>query len=251
MKIQTQKFFSMSVVLGSALLGMSAFADLPGLQPDLVTADVDHVFVPSGFDDNDNSQIVITGTLPSTCFKTGPAEYVVDKVTKTVTVKAQSYYYQSDWCLFVVVPYMQALDLGPIRAGGYKVMVENKTGNLGELSEFSVAQSTNPGPDDYLYAPVNEARVDALGEGKVSVQLVGAFPNTCLELDEVKVFQNTANVIEILPTAKMKRAGAIGCAAKMVPFSKTISIDSKWKGSSLIHVRSLNGQAINNVTTIL
>src|SRR4051812_23862670 len=77
-----------------------------GSAPRLVRAPVEKVYAPFGFDDNDNSEVVIHGHFPNTCYKTGPATALVDSNAKTITIDAQSYLY-GGVCAQMVVPYIQ------------------------------------------------------------------------------------------------------------------------------------------------
>ncbi len=54
------------------LLGASfARADEPAAPP-LVSVTVRAVYAPSGFDDNDEAQVVLDGFLPNTCYRLAP-----------------------------------------------------------------------------------------------------------------------------------------------------------------------------------
>ena len=55
------KALSVVVLLG---LSFNSFAILP----DVVEAPLDHLFVPNGFDNNDNVEVVVTGKFPNPCY---------------------------------------------------------------------------------------------------------------------------------------------------------------------------------------
>ena len=110
-----------------AVLGLYAGGAAPAYAdgPVLITSPVEKVFVPLGFDDNDNTEVVIYGHFTSTCFKTGPAKATVDYDTMTVTVDAQAYRYTGG-CAQVMVPFTQSVKFGQVRAGSYTVVVTNR-----------------------------------------------------------------------------------------------------------------------------
>jgi hypothetical protein len=66
-----------------------------------------------------------------------------------------------------------------------------------------------------------------------------------MNLDRVQVLYRVPNVIEVLPYVEYK-SGA-NCIQSSRPFETQVAIQSPWRGKSLIHIRSLNGQSINKV----
>ena len=77
--------FSLTGVFGEALGPNS---------PDTITVSFSKVYVPTGFDDNDRTQVTIEGTFPNTCYKVGPYATKIDPLTRTITVQQQAYRYQ-------------------------------------------------------------------------------------------------------------------------------------------------------------
>ena len=237
------KFFTAVVFLSSLVFHTTANAQ-QDFRPVLVNQSPENVFIPQDFDNNDNSQVVIDGTFASTCYKTAPTEYVVNPDTKVITVRNRAYFYFSSWCAFMMVPYYQTVNLGILPEGRYEVKAEDEQGAAKPAGILPVFYSKTVGPDDYLYAPVNEAiLMDKKPNAKRTVLLRGAFTSTCMTLKEVKVVYR-GNVVEILPVAQMAEGS---CLDKMVPFSKSVTIEQDLKGKNLLHVRSLSGQSINNV----
>ena len=79
----------LAVVINTSFLTSSGLAN-DGQEPALVGAPVEKVFVPLGFDDNDNVEVVVHGHFQSTCFKVGPSTATVDAAAKTVTINANT-----------------------------------------------------------------------------------------------------------------------------------------------------------------
>ncbi|MBI2646196.1 MAG: hypothetical protein HYW85_04075 [Deltaproteobacteria bacterium] len=204
--------------------------------PRLLEVGVSDVFVPQGFDDNDNAQVVVEGIFPTTCYKLGPVK--VDINEDTIKITPQAYFYHGP-CLQVMVPYKQEINLGILKAGTYKLNIlpdcpENR-------HTLSIAHSTNSGPDDYLYAPIESARV--VSKERPTVRLHGVFSNSCMSLDRVVTHSESNRVVAILPIAKYENNGA--CLDVLTPFHKDVQIKDPLKGRTLLHVRSLNGTAVN------
>lgn len=231
----------------SVLSTATAFADpLPNL-PELVTIAPEHVFSPRGFDNNDNAQITIAGNLPSTCFKTGPVSTRVDHATKTVYVKNQAYFYPGCWCLQVLVPFTQTVDLGVLPVGQYQVVAEQGNGVFHQKSTLPISYSTNSGPDDYLYALVDDAQIEPAHAARSKVLTIsGILASTCMDVSDVRVVYRDGSVIEVLPKVTLRDEAE--CAPAKIAFKRKVKLSPNWKGETLVHVRSLNGQALNKIT---
>ncbi len=240
----------MKNMMTAILLGMFAtmgIASANDIGPALITKVTERVFTPHGFDDNDNVQVVLDGELQSTCYRAGPVEASVDKDTKTIRIHDHNYFYEGCWCAEVVTPYVRAVDIGILPHGNYSVVVENDEGRTLRKGAMNITLATTLAPDDFLYAPVSEASVSIPTDGSnPKLTLRGNFSNTCMTLKEIRPTYSPGNVIEVLPIADMKSEN---CAEALVPFTVTVPLTNVPKGRTLVHVRSLNGQALNQVYT--
>lgn len=227
------------LIFASFLVGgvTVANADSPG-SGDLVNVDARYVFAPEGFDDNDESVIVIDGFLPSGCYKLTRPEHSIDESTKTINVKPMARYFDTP-CIEALIPYQLEIKLGILAEGMYSVKInETATENL------SIAESTSAGPDDFLYAPIDGASVSASETGVLTASLEGRFTNSCMIWEELKV-EDTGKTVNVLPIMKIEGSN---CVAGEFPFKKTVELPaSVVAGRHLLHVRSLNGNAVNHL----
>lgn len=215
--------------------GVSIIKDMP-----------EAAFAPPGFDSNDHSQVVLSGTFTNTCFKAGPAHAEVNPLTQTVEITQKAYYLDSSWCLQMLVPYTTVVDVGILPPGSYdvKLIGEQKRQKVMENLSISAAGDSAIGPDEALYALAEEV---SLSNDILTIK--GKIPGACTTLKEVKVLARKKNIIEVLPlldTANMTAP----CSEKFVEFEKEIAFKSPWQGRTLIHVRSLNGRALNKVVEL-
>jgi hypothetical protein len=237
-----QKKFLLALV--GLLFGSIAFAQ--NYKPVLINFEPENIFIPQDFDNNDNAQVVVDGTFPDTCYKVGPVEYTVNQDKKVIYVRNKAYHYNSSWCATLMVPFFQTVNLGILREGKYEVKVVQNSGATKTSGLLPVFYSKNIGPDDFLYAPVTEVFLkNKITEGNRSIVMRGYYTNTCMYMKDVKILYRTGNVIEILPIANLRND--IPCYEKIIPYEKEIEVTEKIKGKALLHVRSLSGQAVNNV----
>jgi hypothetical protein len=227
------------LIIASVLVSGVAIAnaDTPG-SGDLVNVDAKYVFAPEGFDDNDESVLVIDGYLPNGCYKLTRPEFLVDQNTKTVTVRPMARYFDVP-CIEALVPYQLEIKLGILSEGLYSVKV-----NESAIESLNIAEATSAGPDDFLYAPVDGASVAADETGALVASLEGRFTNSCMVWEDLKV-QDNGKTVNVLPIMKLE---GTNCVAGEFPFKKTIALpESIVAGRHLLHVRSLNGNAVNHL----
>jgi hypothetical protein len=231
------------LVSSLSFLIQTGFAAEPN-KPDLVGVSSDHIFVPSGFDDNDNAQIVISGNLPNSCYRVANPLVKVSHRQRKVYIKPQAYVYPSSWCLQVLVPYIQTLNLGVLNASAYEVIEVGPKDQQNSRGKMSIKRSMSSNADDFLYASVKSATT-AKEAGKNILRINGNLSSNCMHLKEVKVIHKTEDVIEVLPITEVQDSR--GCDQKVYPFETQVELPQVSSHSVLIHIRTLNGQSVNLV----
>lgn len=215
--------------------GISIIKDMP-----------EAAFAPPGFDSNDHSQVVLAGTFMNTCFKAGTATADVDAATKTIRVVQKAYYAEDAWCLQMLVPYTTTVDIGILPPGNYAVKLVGEQKQEKVMETLPIAQAKeNIGPDDSLYGIADE-----VSYSKGLLTLKGRLPGSCARLKEVRVLTRKANIVEVLPIIETvsSSSGSLSCSDEFVSFEREVPVNlPAWKGRALVHVRSLNGQALNKV----
>ncbi|MCB0418056.1 MAG: hypothetical protein H6617_10320 [Bdellovibrionaceae bacterium] len=226
------------------LVGITAHAEY---QPKVVETNLTGVRIPIGFDDNDRIQVVAEGAFYSSCYQLGPYKTEVDLVARTVKLFQSAYVYEG-FCIEVEMDYTQVMELELLPAGDWKI-VDGPTGKV--LGNLPVARATHsgPGPDDYLYAPVEDVFMvqDELS-GQPAMVLTGTHPVSCLEIKDILMTVGEG-VIVVQPIA-FKRKN-VECNAGKYPFQVTALVSEGTKaGEYLVHVRAMNGKAINKMFRI-
>lgn len=230
------KFFLFLVVANA--IGFAAMADSG---PKLVSASYKNIYVPKGFDNNDNIQIAAEGVFINTCLKIAKPNVTVDERNKKITIDAKAYMY-GGICMYMLVPFQQVIDVGLVRTPGTYV-IQTGAGEL--IGQVEVAQARTEQPDDFLYAPVQRVSFEDGPENRVNLRI--EFNHSCLELGEVKV-DKQKNVVVIQPISQVNRVN--GCAIGYYPTTKSIDLGQMNRGRYLLHVRSSGSQAQNQIITV-
>ncbi len=235
--------------LSFALLSPLALAAAE--DPQEIAAPVDRIFIPLGFDDNDNVEVVIHGNFNDTCHTVGRASADVDLAKGVVTIKATSYRYPGKICLQTITPFIQTVSLGLVPEGNYKVQYANDQ-NVRQV--LTVAKRKTESADDYLYASVENANIDVNAEsGKQALQLSGHFPHFfvgCMVIREVRTSIAPADVVVVQPIAEVIDTEECNDQPADRSFNVTVGIKEAFRGEGLLHVRTLNGNSINRYLDI-
>lgn len=222
--------------------------------PYLIPTSVETVYVPVGFDDNDNVEVVLYGHLYNNCVKVGPASATVSEETKTITVKAQSwsYYHQSCEGQEMYNPFTQPIQIGLLSAGTYEIKVEGRPEV--KAASLVVTQRTSSTPDDFLYAPVDEMSIAEDFEKKTQTLTLGGDyidqRNGCVVVNRVETKIVSGNVIIVLPIAEQRVGVKCAQLSSSPRFKKTVTLPGFLSGKHLIHVRVLNGQSLNRIVRL-
>ena len=212
---------------------------LASTEPTKVTATFNKVYVPGGFDSNDNVQIVGEGMFKSTCYRHAETSVRVDEATHTIYLGPVAYEY-AGLCLQVILPFERVVDVGILKTGNWKIVQGDGTQKLGEVN---IKKALSDSPDDYLYAPISQAFFQQTG-GVSQIFLTGDFPNECMSMDDIKVTLEK-DVIVVQPIVKMESRAS--CKNGKFPFAQSVSVDLIPAGRYLLHVRSMNGHAVNSL----
>lgn len=234
------KFCSaLSCFVALSAAGVAQASD-PGVEVDVPTR---FMFIPGGFDNNDQVQVTLDGYLPNSCYKLAAPRVTFDSNTHTysVTTVANNFEANNVDCGTFVVPYTVSATLGQVPAGDYTIQ------SLGTANTtLHVKESGGVGPDDFLYAPVDHVHVKVdLTNQSITANIEGRFTNSCMRWKEIKIIDEGATIV-MLPIIRLEERA--DCVSREMTY-KTMEAKIPWRqpGRYMVHVRGLSGAAINHV----
>ncbi len=231
-------------------LAITGLASAAASGPVLVTAPVERAFVPLGFDDNDNAEVIVHGHFPSTCYKMGPATASVDLDTNKITVVVKAWHYAGVFCAQIMVPFLESVKLGPLPVGEYQVEVVDRPGT--PTRPLSIVEASSRNPDDFLYGPVDNVAFSTGPDGNHTLILQGTYPHMligCMKIVEVREQVTPGNVIVVQPIARIfEREEDCRDQSRSKKFEVTkLVTDARERTEYLAHVRVLGGQSVNRL----
>ena len=239
-----KRFLSIALVLTSGTV-------LAQKGPVEVNAPVEKIFIPDGFDDNDNVEVVLHGEFPSTCYNVGKTQATVDEDNKLIKVTASTYYYPDVYCIQSITPWIQPVKLGVLNQGEYDVVV---TEDQNVTRSMTIKERTTESPDDFLYAPVENAEIDVdYTSGKQSLRLQGRFPYMfigCMVMKEVRTYRSPDDVLVVQPIAEVVDGPVCDEQPADRSFEVKKGLSQPFYGEGLLHVRTLHGSSLNRFISI-
>jgi hypothetical protein len=221
------------------------------VNPVEIASPIHKIYVPMGFDDNDNVEIVLHGEFPSTCYQVGDAKASVDAEKKLITVTATSLRYPGRICLQSITPFIQSVKVGVIEQGAYDVVYKAADGSTLKTN-LDITKRKTESPDEFLYATVDNAYLDVnAASGKQALKLQGHFPMFfvgCMVMKEVRVLSNPSDVLVVQPIAEIVEDESV-CASQPSDrsYEYTSGLQEPFSGEGLLHVRTLNGNSLNRL----
>lgn len=209
--------------------------------PIIVDAKINHVFVPEGFDNNDNVELVIKGELPNTCYSIYKTE---SKVTgNKIEIFAKAFNREGEVnanCERIRVPYTEIVRVGNLQGGNYQIITNS------EEQKLSVSEASTNSMDEFVYASVSYIDLGFTGGTQGSALLVGTTPNGCYEFDRLEYISNKNDTLSVLPIMKKVRDT---CSKKRERIFIPINYDleSFPHPEMLIFARSLEGKSVSAI----
>lgn len=233
------KFLTMMMTL--LFLNMNAFAINTKANIDFFVP-LDEIYIPAGFDSNDNVEIIITGYLPNLCYHS-PKATLVKQEDNTLIIEVKAFYKPelNDICPEIIVPFTEVANLGILKSGSYEVKV-NSSQPTNLARNFKIIDNNSPMQDESIYLYVDYVKKDFTNK---TIEIVGLNPSDCFKLDEVKLISNGSNTISVLPILKKTTNF---CPMKMTPMSIEVLIPNLAQNQKvLLHVRSMEGKSYNTI----
>jgi hypothetical protein len=228
------------MILSALFLSTSLLAQTPSV----VDAPVDHLFIPNGFDNNDNVEVIVTGKFANPCYTRNKVEVEVKEDLINIEITSLSREGQTLFtCEPLKVPFTETVTIGNLQGGDYKVVV-NQGSEFELKGNLKVAVSSSNSVDDYLYAQVDYVDLGFTGGGSGDALLVGHSVSPCLALDRVEYLSNEADTFSILPI--MKKVSK-DCPEKRTRMHIPVKFDPKKVKAKkvLLFVRSIEGKSVH------
>jgi hypothetical protein len=212
-----------------------------------VPLSVEKVYIPQGFDDNDNVEIALKGTFKSSCFKIGRNAAKVDHEAREIAISATAIEYDGV-CADALVPFLDVVKVGVLKDGPYKVLVNQ---NNQVSAKVEIARRTTEAPDDYLYAPVASAEIKQdRGTKRQALHLEGQYPFLfvgCMKIREVRVVKGPSEILVVQPITDIIDTAECEDRQGNQDYELNVPMEQAFQGDGLLHVRVLNGASLNKL----
>jgi hypothetical protein len=210
--------------------------------PIIADAPVDHLYVPRGFDDNDNVEVIVTGKFISTCYSRNKVDVKVAEKIIDVHVSSMMASGEHNKCETMDVPFTENVTIGNLDAGTYTITVNGKL-----KEEIKVTEADSGVVDDHIYAPVDYVELGFTGGANGDAMLVGRSLDDCLQFAKVEYITNGKDTLSILPI--MRKIPSVTCSGKSTYLEIPVKFDvTKFEeGKILLFVRTMDGKSVSTL----
>ncbi len=253
----TKVVFGILAMAASVVAGSNARASQAEVE-----VKVEEAFAPMrGFDDNDNVQVVIHGMLPNACYTLGRHELQRESGNsyriRQFAIKREDGVCMQDGPMpphmQLAIPFTTEVSIGQLQVGDYSFDYDKQGQNPGNNSiAVNVERSKAPTIDSLPYASVSSMSIPDVVDSRENtvVTVEGVLTSSCMELNPSQVkIQQIKDVYVVLPIVTIKTG--VMCAQQIKPFRMPLQLGKLAEGHYLIHVRSMNGKAVNRVVESL
>lgn len=209
-------------------------------------AAINKMYVPAGFDNNDEVEVILSGVLANSCHTLGDVHFKIDNDTKAIRIWAKELVKQDTFCLEVMTHYAETVKLGNLEVGTYTVEIVDDE----HFDTLNIAEATKESPDEYLYAPVEKAAIQTDRAGRQSLVLEGELPHFfvgCMVIREVRTKRNRDDILVIQPIAEMTDGIECEEQGNNKAFKLRKGLEAPFEGEGLLHVRLFHGQSLNTL----
>lgn len=232
----------MKLALLLLLISSAIFA-----QPVIISAPVEHLYVPTGFDSNDSVEVIVTGNFPNACYSRNNVEVkmmgdIID--IKVTSISPGKRLLTDRACPQMIVPFKEVVSIGNLQGGNYEVRV-NQNSQSAISETLAIAEASSNSVDDNIYAAIEWVEKTSKNE----VILHGWRYSDCMVLDQVKIASNNKDTLSVLPIMKQIREY---CPMKGMPVSYPVRYDlgSLKMSKPLLHVRTMDGKSVNTIINL-
>ncbi|MDZ4660691.1 MAG: hypothetical protein SGJ18_03640 [Pseudomonadota bacterium] len=245
----------MSVFL-FGFLSESIYADNVGNK---IEVSIEKVYVsPTGYDDNDNVQLIIDGMFPNQCYQIANTNFSIDEDKKSISIRQLARLKGTTDCQMNPLPeylsyatrFSSEINLGYLMAGEYTVNYKSPSAQKMER-KFKVEAAKSDSTDEAIYAPVSDAFIPEMiyETANAEIILTGVLESLCLQWKQVDI-ERFDDIIVVMPKMQLISTPA-QCRQNPEPLEKIVSLGAVKEGRFLLHVRSMSGKGINRMFSVV
>lgn len=247
------------------LMKMVALAILSGpawaLDPTGDEAPVSKVYIPSGYDDNDTVEIMVSGEFPNGCYRLGAIDVEIPangqpRGPYLIRVKAIKYLEDDNsLCLQAKVKFLAPVKLRSadepmhfLTDGVHEVVVNPGPREVRKV--FAVGKRRSDAPDENDYAPVERGQIvsDRKSSTGQALVLEGRYPmmlKGCVVVTEVRQNRDAEDLLTVLPI--MTAYNDERCNQVSNSFKLNVPLEIPFQNEGLLHVRKIDGESYNTL----
>lgn len=251
-------FKSLSILVCISFVSTQGFSGENTQESNKIEVPVYGVFAPEvGFDDNDDVQVVVDGYLPNSCYQKSKTQVSIDRSQNIIQIVQFAKKIDSEACknesqlsdeMKVPLKFMSEADIGELSEGAYTIVYKSLQGE--KTRKLTIEKAKTRNIDNTYYAITNNAymkEVVSANDPNILVTLQGYLNSPCVGISNKINGAIVNDVIVLLP--EIVRSGKV-CPPIAQEFEIELNLKTPPPGRYLLHIRSVNGTAVNRLFTV-
>ncbi|MBL7714426.1 MAG: hypothetical protein JNL01_03095 [Bdellovibrionales bacterium] len=195
-------------------------------EPETVQLPVFEAFFPTQTHTDENAELILLWEFPSDCFFDSRVTVRVNDVDQSVWVQVSAKYFDTHFCGIAVLPQVEAVDLGRLKAGNYTAW-DSASGTTGKkLGTLRVSKRMGNAP---TWVQTDEIE---FFDGK-HARIRGMLPASCGGPREFRAQETATRFVEVFPYAPTNN-----CSGELQPWSRDFEIPIDPNRSTVVWARS-------------
>lgn len=204
-----------------------------------VVVPAQNLYTPQGFDTNDETQVVVSGYLPSYCYKEASHQTTIDKQKKEINIQINAKYEDDELCPQSTKNFLKTINLGSLEPGEYRIRTRGRE-DYDITDKLHIKRDNLGRIDEFKYPFINSVKYL---RDKNKLYIKGYKPSNCYKLAGTEFYSDRKNVIIAQPILKKVREF---CPRKMISIDYEVTPPQLVKSLvTLIHVRSQGQESVN------
>ncbi len=200
---------------------------------------VEEIFLPAGFDDNDDVVVMVYGVYDMSCEEMVSHSYEIDDSNNVIYLDSKKVVHEAKQdCTENFEPFYKEYNLGTLPAAEYKVVAR---GDSPVVDTLQVQASRIQDRDRFDYPEMVEIRIALKATGRASLYLDVPLENSCQRLQSVSVQRRSSNFWEVYPIMSQTQRG--DCEKGLLIQTKEVDLGEIPIDTHIFYIRTKQGES--------
>ncbi len=200
---------------------------------------VEQIFVPNGFDDNDDIVVMVYGVYDMSCEEMVSHSFEIDESNSIIYLDSKKVIHANQQgCTENFEPFYKEYNLGTLPAAEYKVVAR---GEVPIVDTLKVQASQTDNKDVFNYPDMVEIRIALKPSGRASLYIDVPLQNSCQRLSTVSIQRRSPTFWEVYPIMGQEQRN--DCEKGLLIQTKEVDLGEVPVDTHIFYIRTKQGES--------